>query len=159
MTADEFAQISDALVISTNQPYVTGRININTASAQVLASLPGISDDQMSVQSLVQALMDYRISNPDRLTSVAWVADALGNNNSTVLNALQASDCLTTHSYQFTADVAAVGAYGRGYRRVRFVFDTVDGTPKIIYRRDMTHLGWALGAQWRRVLLDPNQNQ
>jgi len=60
---------------------------------------------------------------------------------------------ITAHSYQFTADVAAVGHYGRGYRRVKFVFDTSDGTPRIVYRQDLTHLGWALGKQGRADLL------
>ena len=58
---------------------------------------------------------------------------------------------ITCHSYQFTADIAAVGSFGRGYRRVKFVFDTSEGTPKIIYRQDLTHLGWALGPMAREV--------
>ena len=45
---------------------------------------------------------------------------------------------ITTQSYQFTADIAALGPYGRGYRRVKFIFDTSDGTPKIVYRQDLT---------------------
>jgi hypothetical protein len=28
---------------------------------------------------------------------------------------------------------------------VRFVFETLSGLPRIIYRQDLTHLGWALG--------------
>jgi hypothetical protein len=38
-----------------------------------------------------------------------------------------------------------VGHNGRGYRRVRFVFDTSSGIPQIVYRQDLTYLGWALG--------------
>ena len=68
-------------------------------------------------------------------------------------NAVQAGPYVTVHSYQFTADVAAVGEHGRGFRRVKFVFDTSDGTPKIVYRQDLTHLGWALGNQTRQQLL------
>ena len=56
-------------------------------------------------------------------------------------------------SYQYTADIAAVGPYGRGYRRVKFVFDTSSGAPKIIYRQDLTHLGWALGKEERQTAL------
>ena len=129
-------------------------MNINTASPTVLACLPGIRDNP----GLEYTLVDYRESNPDELDSIAWVADALSGNTD-VLNTLQASDCLTVHSYQFSADIAAVGPYGRGYRRVRFVFDTVDGAPKIIYRRDLTHLGWALGNQLREYLLFAKDSQ
>ena len=63
---------------------------------------------------------------------------------------LEAGDYLTTQSFQFTADVAALGPYGRGYRRVKFIFDTSDGTSRIVYRQDLTSLGWALGKDVRQ---------
>jgi hypothetical protein len=68
----------------------------------------------------------------------------------------QVGNRITTKSYQFMADVAAVGPFGRGYRRVRFIFDTSEGTPRIIYRRDFTHLGWALGKSVRQAVLAKN---
>jgi DNA uptake protein ComE-like DNA-binding protein len=150
MTSDEFFQIANAVSTTTNAT-IDGRININTASATVLTSLPGIS----SSPDLAQTLITYRQTNPDKLGSVAWLVDAIGQSSGDVLTALQATDCLTTQSYQFTADVAALGPHGRGYRRVRFVFDTTEGTPKIIYRQDLTHLGWALGADLRSKMLAP----
>jgi hypothetical protein len=64
---------------------------------------------------------------------------------------LRLGDYITAHSYQFSADIAAVGPYGRGYRRVKFIFDTSNGTPIIIYRRDMSGLGWALGDKVRQT--------
>jgi len=76
--------------------------------------------------------------------------EALGSNNSAALDALQAIDYITVHSYQFSADIAALGPYGRGYRRVRYVFDTSSGTPRILYRQDLSHLGWALGKYVRQ---------
>jgi DNA uptake protein ComE-like DNA-binding protein len=146
MSADNFAKIADALTtVATTNAYIEGRININTASAEVLACLPGISD----TPDLAQTLVTYRQSNPDKLGSVAWIADALSQNNS-VLNTLQTNDCITVRSYQFTADIAALGPNGRGYHRTRFIFDTADGSPKIVYRQDLTHLGWALGRQIRQ---------
>lgn len=147
MTLEEFAQIANTLT-TTNGSYIEGRVNINTASAAVLACLPGISDNP----GLEQQLVTYRQTNPQNLTSVAWLVEALGQNNSSVLEALAATDLITTQSYQFTADVAAVGPHGRGYRRVRFVFDTSTGTPRIVYRQDLTHLGWALGKEIREAL-------
>jgi len=76
--------------LSTAQ-FIVGRVNVNTASAAVLAALPGIS----SSPDLAQTLVNYRETNPDKLITVAWVADALGQNNQTVLSALQAIDCIT----------------------------------------------------------------
>jgi DNA uptake protein ComE-like DNA-binding protein len=148
MSSDDFAKIADALTSqATTNAYIEGRINVNTASAEVLACLPGISD----TPDLAQTLITYRQSNPDKLGSVAWVADALGQNNTSALGALQTNDCITVRSYQFTADIAAVGPNGRGYHRTRFIFDTADGSPKIVYRQDLTHLGWALGKRVRQI--------
>jgi DNA uptake protein ComE-like DNA-binding protein len=146
MTSDEFGAIGNKITV-TNGAYIEGRVNINTASAAVLACLPGISD----TPDLAQTLVSYRQMNPDKLTSIAWIVDALGQNNASTLSALQTNDCITTLSYQFTADIAALGPHGRGYRRTLFVFDTCDGSPKIVYRQDRTHLGWALGKDIRQI--------
>ena len=100
----------------------------------------------------VQQLVNYRQSNPDRLTSIAWVRDALSSSTS-ALTTLAEGDHITAQSYQFSADVAALGPYGRGYRRVKFVFDTSGGTPKIVYRQDLSQLGWALGRYVRQTWL------
>ncbi len=142
MTAAEFALIATNLT-TTNGTYIEGRVNVNTASAVVLACL--MDGDYAAAEQLV----NYRVSNPYNLTSIAWVIDALGQNYPDALQALEAGDYITTQSYQFTADIAALGPYGRGYRRVKFVFDTSSGSPTIIYRQDLTHLGWALGKEVR----------
>ena len=142
MKSDEFALIGTNVTIATNG-YIKGRVNVNTASPTVLSCLPGMTVD------LAQQLVTYRQSNPNNLSSVAWIVDALGQNNASVLQALAMTDCITTQSYQFSADVAALGPYGRGYRRVRFVIDMSDGTPRIVYRQDLSHLGWALGKEVR----------
>ena len=81
------------------------------------------------------------------------VIDALGSSNASVLDALAGQDCLTIRTYQYSADIAAVGPNGRGYRRTRVVFDVGDGTPRVVYRQDLTHLGWALGTEARNSLL------
>lgn len=149
MTADEFALIADQITTVTNA-FIDGRININTASPSVLYCVPGLSN-------YVDQVVSYRQSNPDKLTSIAWIIDAVGlkGNDATQL-ANQIGNRITTKSYQFMADVAAVGQFGRGYRRVRFIFDTSQGAPRIIYRRDLTHLGWALGKNVRQAVLAKN---
>jgi type II secretory pathway component PulK len=143
MTATEFALISSNLTTTTGS-YILGRVNVNTASAAVLACLMG-GDDAAAEQ-----LVNYRQSNPNDLTSIAWVIDALGQSYPEALQDLAAGDYITTQSYQFTADIAALGPYGRGYRRVKFIFDTSSGTPKVVYRQDLTRLGWALGKEVRQ---------
>jgi type II secretory pathway component PulK len=147
-TLDEFAVIGPMITV-TNGSYLYGRVNVNDAPAQVLACLPGLTMD------LAQQLVNYRKQSPDTLTSVAWVAEALGQNNADALEKLAATDCITTQSYQFLADIAALGPHGRGYRRVRFVFDTSSGEPSVVYRQDLSHLGWALGPYVRQTWAQP----
>jgi type II secretory pathway component PulK len=143
MTSAEFALIATNLTTTTNKT-IEGRVNVNTASAAVLTCLLG-GDNSAAAQ-----LVNYRLSNPNNLTSIAWVIDALGQNYPDALQAMETGDYLTMQSYQFTADIAALGPYGRGYRRVKFVFDTSSGTPEVLYRQDLTHLGWALGKDVRQ---------
>jgi DNA uptake protein ComE-like DNA-binding protein len=146
MTADEFAEVADSLTVSAD-PYIQGLVNVNTASATVLACLPGIEVNN------AQTLVTYRQAHPDQLATVAWVAQALGNDAAT-----QAGPYITAKSYQFSADVAAVGHHGRGYRRTLFVFDTSGGTPQIIYRRDLNQMTRALGAARQNWQLTGNMS-
>ncbi len=146
MTADEFAPIANCITVASGTS-IKGRININTATTAVLTCLPGMTAD------LAQQVATYRQQNPDKLTSIGWIVDALGSSNTGSLAALGAGDFLTTQSYQFTADIAALGPYGRGYRRVKFIVDTSTGTPQIVYRQDLSHLGWALGRATRNTWL------
>lgn len=140
MTLDEFVQIEEYLTLSAGQ-YMTGLVNVNTASEAVLACIPGIGADKAS------SLVAYRQSNPDKRKTVAWVTEVLDNQS-----LAQAGRFLTGRSYQYTADIAAVGHYGRGYRRSRVVFETSSGVPQILYRQDLGSLGWALGQETRQKL-------
>lgn len=156
MSDSDFANIYTNVTTVTNT-YIRGRVNVNTAGEDVLVALfMGLNNgDETTAESSAETLINYREQNPQSLNSIAWVYDALGTGNST-LATLQRGDYLTTRSFQFTADIAAVGPYGRGYRRAKFIFDISDGTPKILYRQDLTRLGWALGDQVRQALLANN---
>ena len=156
MSADDFAKIVGD-VSTTNLTYLRGRINVNTANEDVLTALfESLNNgDESSANGAAQQLISYRQQNPNSLGSVAWVYDALGSGNS-LIAALRRGDYITTRSFQFTADIAAIGAYGRGYRRVKFIFDTSDGYPKILYRQDLSRLGWAIGEKARQTWLANN---
>jgi type II secretory pathway component PulK len=153
MSTADFAKIYDNVTTSTNA-YFRGRVNVNTASAEVLTALfEGLNNgDEQTASGAAQTLVTYRGQNPGNLGSIGWLIDALGN-NSPVITALARGNYVTTKSFQFTADIAAVGPFGRGYRRVKFIFDISDGTPKILYRQDLSRLGWALGEKTRETLV------
>jgi DNA uptake protein ComE-like DNA-binding protein len=156
MSSDDFAKLYPNVTTSA-ATYIRGRVNIDTADTTVLTALfwgEGLNRgvDQSTAESAAQTILNYREQNPQNLNSVAWLVDALGT-SSPVIAALQSGDYVTARSYQFSADIAALGPYGRGYRRVKFIFDTSDGAPKIIYRQDLSSLGWALGDKVRQTWL------
>ena len=152
MSAADFAKIYYDVTTSTNT-YFRGRVNVNTANADVLTALfEGLDVDDQTAAAAAQSLLTYREQNVNNgtLNSIGWLIDALGN-NSPVITALQHGDYVTTRTFQFTADIAAIGPFGRGYRRVKFIFDTSEGSPIILYRQDLSRLGWALGEKVRQT--------
>jgi type II secretory pathway component PulK len=156
MTEDEFGKIYNDISTTTNT-FIRGRVNVNTASETVLTALfiGTLGLDQNTAQGAADSLISYRSQHPDNIYTIAWIVDALGN-SSQVVRQLARLDVVTTKSFQFTADIAAVGPFGRGYHRVKFVFDISEGTPKILYRQDLTRLGWALGDKARETYVAAN---
>ena len=141
MTADEFVLIHTDLTATANG-VTRGLVNVNTASAAVLGCIPGIGTDNAAM------LVAYRTSNPDALTSLAWLTAA----GLSAGGIRRAGPYITDQSYQFSADIAAVGANGRGYGREKVLFDTSTGKPRIVYRQDLSAYGWALGTEARRTI-------
>jgi hypothetical protein len=136
MTSAEFVLIHTSITGAAGS-----LVNINTASEAVLACIPGIGPNN------AQAVVNYRLGNPTALTSLAWLSGVIG------AGAMRtAGPYITDQSYQFSADIAAVGRFGRGYHREKVVFDTSKGIPRIIYRQDLTPYGWALGQTVRTTL-------
>jgi DNA uptake protein ComE-like DNA-binding protein len=122
--------------LTTTNEEQEGLINVNTASEYVLACIPGI-DEQTAAQIVSTR---ERQNTPHK--SVQWIVDIIGEEN-----AIQAGPFITAQSWQITADVAAVGRYGRGYRREQAVLDATQTPAAILYRRRLGGLGWALGTQ------------
>jgi type II secretory pathway component PulK len=139
MSESQFQQIEPFLM----NPSVVGLINVNTATATTLSCIPGIGIN------LAPQILAYRQSNPPQTPSITWLKNAVTDTSL----AAMIGPYITPYSWQFTADIAAVGHDNRGYRRVRFVFDCSNGTPLIVYRQDLTNLGWALGKKLHDRLL------
>ncbi len=148
LTAEEFAQIRSDITTS-NSSTIQGLINVNTACETVLACIPGIGTENAA------AMVAYRLANPDTTrNSFTWLTEVLSRGAIT-----RAGPYLTDRSYQFTADVVAVGRSGRGYCRTKTVFDMTKTTPRIVYHQDLTAYGWALGAQVRQLLREAKENR
>ena len=131
MTPAEFGKVADLLTASTAKT-LTGLVNVNTAPAQVFACLPGL--DQNDANTLVSARQSADT------TSIAWVLTALQPQT----KALAVAGMLSTRSYIYSADIVGVSGDGRSFKRVRVVVNAQASPAKIIYRRDLTSLGWPL---------------
>ena len=140
MTMAEFSQVADALSV-TDDAYIDGLLNINTAPAEVLACIPGIGEEFAA--KLVETRQN---KSAEDLKTVTWVTEVLDNEH-----AMQAGPYLTARTYQFCVDVAAVGRLGRGFRRELLIIDVSTGEATTLYRRDCTRLGWSLGTQIREA--------
>ncbi|MDP9175030.1 MAG: type II secretion system protein GspK [Planctomycetota bacterium] len=120
----------------------THLVNINTAPEQVLLCL-GL--DQTDADTLIAARPSADLS------SQLWVATALGTPKARALFA-GANPRAGVKSFQYSADIVAVSGDGRAFKRVRIVVDVQKVPAKIVYRRDLTSLGWPLPAEIRATL-------
>ncbi|MDF3130477.1 type II secretion system protein GspK [Kiritimatiellaeota bacterium B1221] len=139
MTSEEFDQIAHQLTASEEE--IEGLVNVNTASATVLACLEGLDESSAKELVLKRSQLD------DSPASEAWIVEVLGEDTARELGPF-----ITGRSFQLTADICAVGRRGKGFRRSLFVIDDSGENPQIIYRRDIHGFGWALGKDLYREL-------
>lgn len=138
-TREEFAKTAAGLTHDT-APFRVGVVNVNTAPAAVLACVPGIGP------TIADRLAAQRASAAEPEPTLAGALDLLDETSCAA-----AGPWLTAQTHQVSADAAAVGPNGRGYARIRVVFDFFDGTPRRVYRRELSHLGDAIGSSARRA--------
>jgi type II secretory pathway component PulK len=157
MTAAELAMVEYDLTTTTAKT-LPGLINVNTAPLQVLEALPGLTQDD------AQSIVSQRAANSGSAgssstgntststtnTSAAWMLSAIAPPKAAAIGSL-----ITGQSYFFSADIIAVAATGTsspsdgaggavGFKRVRIVVDARSSPPVIVYRKDLTYLGWPL---------------
>ncbi|MEX2673284.1 MAG: helix-hairpin-helix domain-containing protein [Phycisphaeraceae bacterium] len=118
---------------TTDEPVIRGRVNVNTASLEVLTGLPGVDE----------ALAETIVANREGLDetqreSIAWL---LEDDLLSVSSFVALSPYLTTRSYQFHVQVFAYAVPSRRYRVIEAVIDIAGPTPRVVYLRDLTRLG------------------
>lgn len=138
MTPDQFSQVADKLTTSS-QKTLTGMVNVNTAPAEVLMCLPGMQ------QSDATALTAARSQNAN--PGIGWIFQAVAPQT-----AVNLTRYITARSYIYSADIVAVSGDGRSFKRCRIVVDARQTPAKIIYRQDLTNLGWPLPQEIRDAL-------
>ena len=141
LTYDEFKAFANRLTAnppssgrgsSSGSNVNRGLININTAGRDVLLCLPGIGDPEAA--AIIQRRADQTADE-----GIAWVVQALPEERAVAIGSF-----ITSRSYQFSADIVSVSGNGRAFRRCRIVVDARESPPRVVYRRDLTSLGWPL---------------
>jgi type II secretory pathway component PulK len=136
LSRSELALIEDYVTNTADQTLV-GKVNVNTAPREVLLALGGFTEEDVST------LISNRSSAiTDSPYSLAWVYDTLGTSANTRMEL--AGPMLIARGAQYSADIVAASANGRGFRHVRIVVDTSTTPARIIYRRDLTDRGWPM---------------
>jgi hypothetical protein len=118
----------------------TAKINVNTAAKAVLACLPGLEEAD------VTGISGHRQANvPTDPSDISWLLDVVSPKSKlTGIGGL-----ITGKSSCYSGDIVAVSADGRAFKRYRVVIDGSTGVANIIYRRDVTGMGWPLPAEVR----------
>jgi len=156
LTFDEFQPIASRVTTTSAAP-PKGLINVNTAPREVLLCLPRLDESD------VNALLAHRpVTGTSGLsgrgssftttttggstaatgtsgTDISWVVQALSREK-----AIAIGGSVTGESYQFSADIVSVAPDGRAFKRCRVVIDAGSSPPQVIYRQNLTHLGWPL---------------
>ena len=113
-----------------------GLINVNTASAEVLGSLPGIDEH------LASSIVNARVGLDDQSKStIAWVY------TEGLLEAgtfKRIAPLLTARSYQYRLRCVGFGSPCGRFRIIEAVIDIGREIPRVLYLRDLTRLGMPL---------------
>jgi type II secretory pathway component PulK len=144
MSYDKFNQIVDKLTTTDNEKLI-GLINVNTAPSGVLLGLPGLE------QSDVDSLIAKRKNDSTDLTNFLWVTQALSREK-----AVQIGRYITASSSQYSADIVGVSGDGRAFKRYYVIIDMAEGSPKVVYKQSLHHLGWPLDPKILENLRDKN---
>ena len=158
MTTQEFGPIAGSITTSAAKT-LTGMVNVNTASKQVLMCLPGVQESD------AESIVSSRPANSGGISGAGGTGlttSSNSSNSSTSVGdmtwlfqavspqiAASISPYITTRSFQYSADIVAVSGDGRSFRRVRIVVDARTSPAAIVYRKDLTGYGWPLPADLR----------
>ena len=145
LTSEEFHAVADRLTTQSGNQTPQGLLNVNTACRDALACLPEL--DEADAAALVASRPSTDTATDSTgdeeeatdADSLAWIVDVLSQEKAVAIGS-----AITTTSYQFSADIVAVSGDGRAFRRCRIVVDAAESPPRVLYRQDLTHLGWPL---------------
>jgi type II secretory pathway component PulK len=119
--------------LTTEGPILFGKVNVNTASAAVLAALPGF--DEEVAERIARTRVDV---DPVVKETPAWLYT---ENIVSADRFKEMAPMLTARSYQFHLRCVAYGRPCGQFRVIDAVIDLARGSPRVVYQRDLTRLG------------------
>ena len=132
ITSSELGQLMDIYTTDTKRTR-PGRVNINTASADIIAQVEGIDE------TLANRIVSTRQGlNPETSRSIAWLLEA------GLLDSVQFKEIehqITVRSFQFQIQVIGYALPSGKYNVIEAIVDIIGPGPRIIYLRDLTKLG------------------
>jgi Helix-hairpin-helix motif len=136
ISKDELPLVLEHFTARSSDKPEPGLINLNTASAAVLATIPGIDE------SLAESIVSSRTSlSPDRRRTTAWLVQE-GTVTPEAFKSI--APHLTARSHQFHCRVAGYGLPSGRFRVLEVHIDTSSGRPEVTHLRDVTRLGFPL---------------
>ena len=130
--AEELPEVVDRLTAQAGK-IAFGKVNINTACAAVLATLPGFDEDLAGQIVSAREQLDTPLKE-----TIAWPY----TQNVVSADTFKAiAPLLTSRSWQFHVRCVAYGWPCGQYRVVEAVIDLAGASPRILYQRDLTRLG------------------
>jgi hypothetical protein len=129
---EELPQALDLFTTSA-QLRQEGLINVNTASVEALLTVPGIDEP------LAEAIQSTRKSiSPERRATIAWLFQEDLVDAPTFK---KLAPYLCARSFQYSFQVVGYGYPSGRFRRMEVVIDSSEGSPRVVYLRDLTRLG------------------
>lgn len=122
-------------VSQNSPPLVAGLINLNTAPAQVLRLIPGITDDTVTKIVELRRELPYESRKTTAWPLVSGAAD--------VATFQRIAPYVTTKSYQFRIEVLGYGDHAKLARRLEWIVEMAGPLAQVKYHRELTGLGRA----------------
>lgn len=120
-----------------------GLINVYSAPATVLATVPGIGPDN------AQRIVDTRTNQTD--STIAWL---LRENILNIDQFKMAAPHLTTRTDRFIVRAVGFGVPNGGFCVLQAVIDTTQGKPRILELRNLTRFGQPFDLTQEQQLID-----
>jgi type II secretory pathway component PulK len=132
LTLEDMIWVMDLLTTSNEQEFV-GLINVNTAPAQVLRTLPGMTDEEVSAIIEVRGELP-----PEDKRSVGWLAPVLGEQRF-----VEVAPRTTARGNRFHVESLGYADHLGTVVRLEAIVEMRGPIAQIVYNRDITMLGTA----------------